>query len=535
MAELDLVIRGATLYDGTGGPPRAGDIGIKGDRIAAVGTDRPSDRLDGQRVLDAGGLAAAPGFIDTHSHSDLRVLEQPTLDAKLRQGITLELFGQDGISVAPVKEEQVAERRRALAGLLTNPKGFWQWRSVADYLAEVANAQPAVDVAYLVPHGAVREWVMGLDDRKATDAELRQMQAVLRLSLQEGAFGLSTGLIYPPCCYCDSSELVALGEVAAVKKTPIVVHMRSESDRLLEAMDEMFDVGAKAGCHIHLSHFKIAGKNNWPKLPQVIERAAAASAKGVKVTADQYPYIAGSTMMGAILPPWVHAGGPDAALQRLADKDARERMRREMLDPSEVAWDNFWKWSGPEGIIIADVPSGKRPHLCGLTLKEAANRALQEPVEYALDLLLEERLGVAMVSFSQSEDVVEALMKLPYVNACTDALLGGRPHPRAFGTYPRILGRYVRERKALPLETAVRKLSGLAADAFRFDDHGYLAAGKRANVVLFDPAGVRDTATFEEPMQYPEGIPYVVVGGELAVELGQVTGKRAGKVLHARP
>src|SRR6185295_5653192 len=332
MAELDLVIRGATLYDGTGGPPRAGDIGIKGDRIAAVGTDRPSDRLDGQRVLDAGGLAAAPGFIDTHSHSDLRVLEQPTLDAKLRQGITLELFGQDGISVAPVKEEQVAERRRALAGLLTNPKGFWQWRSVADYLAEVANAQPAVDVAYLVPHGAVREWVMGLDDRKATDAELRQMQAVLRLSLQEGAFGLSTGLIYPPCCYCDSSELVALGEVAAVKKSPIVVHMRSESDRLLEAMDEMFEVGAKAGCHIHLSHFKIAGKNNWPKLPQVIERAAAASAKGVKVTADQYPYIAGSTMMGAILPPWVHAGGPDAALQRLADKDARERMRREMLD-----------------------------------------------------------------------------------------------------------------------------------------------------------------------------------------------------------
>ncbi|HVE82457.1 MAG TPA: D-aminoacylase, partial [Myxococcales bacterium] len=471
MSELDLVIRGATIYDGTGGPPRQGEIGIKGDRIAGIG-----EHLSGARVLDAGGLAAAPGFIDTHSHSDLRVLEQPTLDAKLRQGITLELFGQDGISVAPVKEEQVDNRRRQLAGLLTNPKGFWGWRSVAEYLAEVANAEPALDVAYLVPHGAVREWVMGLDDRLATDAELRQMQAVLRLCLQEGAYGLSTGLIYPPCCYCDSRELVALGEVAAAKRSPIVVHMRSESDRLLEAMDEMFEVGARSGVHIHLSHFKIAGKNNWAKLPQVIDRAAAAALRGVKVTADQYPYVAGSTMMGAILPPWVHAGGPEAALERLASKEARERIRAELVDPSEVAWDNFWKWSGPEGIIIADIPSGKRPHLIGLNLKQAADQALQEPVEHALDLLLEERLGVAMVSFSQSEEVVEALMKLPYVNACTDALLGGRPHPRAFGTYPRILGRYVRERQVLPLEVAVRKLSGLAADAFRFDDHGYLLA-----------------------------------------------------------
>jgi N-acyl-D-amino-acid deacylase len=530
MAALDLVVRGATIHDGTGSPGRRADLGIQGDRIAEIG-----EGLSGRRTIDAGGLVAAPGFIDTHSHSDLRVLEQPTLDAKLRQGITLELFGQDGISIAPVKAEQVANRRRQLAGLLTDPQVSWEWRSVQDYLAEVERARPAVDVAYLVPHGAVREWVMGLENRPATDAELRQMQAVLRTSLQEGAYGVSTGLIYPPCCYCDTRELVALGEVAASRRTPIVVHMRSESDRILEAMDEMFDVGHRSGAHIHISHFKIAGQNNWPKLAQVIERAEAASRKGVKVTADQYPYIAGSTMMGAILPPWVHAGGSEEALKRLASPAERARMRAEMLDPSEVAWDNFWKWSGPEGIIIADIPSGRRPELAGLTVAQAAARAGQDPVEFALDLLVSERMGVAMVSFSQSEDVVERLMQLPYVNACTDGLLGGRPHPRSFGTYPRILGRYVRDRRALPLEAAVRKLSGLAADTFRFEDHGYLKPGKRANVVLFDPAQVKDTATFEDPCRFPEGVPYVIVGGQVAVDQGRVTGDRGGKVLRAPP
>jgi N-acyl-D-amino-acid deacylase len=297
----------------------------------------------------------------------------------------------------------------------------------------------------------------------------------------------------------------------------------------------MFEVGARSGVQVHLSHFKIAGKNNWPKLQKVIAKVEEATARGVKVTADQYPYIAGSTMMGAILPPWVHAGGPDAAQERLASADMRAKIRAELLDPSEVPWDNFWKWSGPEGIIIADIPSGKRPELVGLNVKQASERARKDPVEYAMELLQEERLGVAMVSFSQSEEVVEKIFQLPYVNACTDALLGGRPHPRAYGTYPRMLGRYVRERQALPLEAAIRKMSGLAADAFRLEDHGYIEVGKRANVVLFEASKVRDTATFEDPCQFPEGIPYVIVGGQLAVQDHRVTGTRAGKVLHARP
>jgi N-acyl-D-amino-acid deacylase len=360
------------------------------------------------------------------------------------------------------------------------------------------------------------------------------MQDVLRGALRDGAYGLSTGLIYPPCCYSDTRELIALCQVAAEAKTPIVVHLRSESDRLLEALEEMFEVGVRSGVHVHVSHFKIAGKNNWPKLSRVKDAVAAASRRGIRVTADQYPYIAGSTMMGAILPPWVHAGGPEQALERLASPEQRARMKAQLLEPGEVDWDNFWKWSGPEGIVIADIPSGRHPERIGKTVAQAALAEQRDPVDFAFDLLQSERLGVAMVSFSQSEDVVEALMREPYVNACTDGLLGGRPHPRAFGTYPRILGKYVRERGVLSLEAAVRKLSGLAADAFGFHDHGYLTAGKRADVVLFDAQRVMDTATFEEPMQYPRGIEHVLVGGQWAVKDGAVTGTRAGRVERRR-
>lgn len=525
MAQLDLVVRGAEVYDGTGGPPVKTEIGILDGRIAALGQG-----LVAKETLDAHGLCAAPGFIDTHSHSDLKVLDEPGLEAKVRQGITFELFGQDGISVAPVREHEVAGRRKQLAGLLTDPPVSWSWRGVGDYLAEVDSARPALDAGYLVPHGAVREGVLGLEDRKATDAELLAMKALLAQGLAQGAMGLSTGLIYPPCCYCDTRELVALCEVAAAHRVPLVVHMRSESDRILEALEEMFEVARQSGVHVHISHFKIAGRTNWPKVSRVVAAVEQASAQGLKVTADQYPYVAGSTMMGAILPPWAHSGGSEATVARLHNMADRARMRAQLLDPSEVDWDNFWKWSGPEGILIADIPSGRRPQWVGKTLEKAAAMAGQEPLEFALDLLRDERMGVAMVSFSQSEEVVETLMKLPYVNACTDGLLGGRPHPRAYGTYPRILGRYVRERGVLGLSAAVRKLSGLAADTFRLKEHGYLQVGKRANVVLFDLATVKDTATFEEPLGFPVGVPHVLVAGRPVVKDGAPAGERPGRV-----
>jgi N-acyl-D-amino-acid deacylase len=520
---LDRVLRGGLVIDGSGGAGVRADVGIRDGRIEAVG-----DGLAGREAIDCGGHVVAPGFIDTHSHSDVKVLAEPELPMKVRQGITLEVFGQDGISVAPVRPAERPAWKQKLSGLLGDFGVSWDWSSVADYLARVSAARPVQDVAYLVPHGALRQWVIGGEARPATDGERSAMQSLFRQALREGACGLSTGLIYPPCCYADTAELVALGRVLAEAGRPLVVHMRSESDRLLEALEEMASVARESGSAIHVSHLKAAGKRNWPKAADVVAFLEGAQHEGLRFTADQYPYVAGSTLLGAILPPWAHDGGTDATLVRLRDSHARRRLREAMLEARPVDWDNFWKWSGPEGIVIADVPSGRHPEYLGRTIADVARSAGKDPVEMALDLLLEERMGVAMVSFSQDEAVVERFLALPFVNACTDGLLGGRPHPRTYGTYPRILGRYVRERRVLGLEEAVRKLTSQAADALGLAGHGRLAAGQRANVVVFDPDTVADRATFEEPARYPVGIRDVFVGGVPVVRSGAMTGLRPG-------
>ncbi len=344
---------------------------------------------------------------------------------------------------------------------------------------------------------------------------------------------MSTGLIYPPCCYAKTDELIALGRVLARFDAPVVVHMRSESDRILEATDEMIEVATKSGCRLHISHFKIAGRYNAPKADALLGRIESAITRGTRVTCDQYPYAAGSTMLGAILPPWAHDGGADATVKRLGDPGARAAMRKEMLAEHECSWDNFWKWTGPSGIVVSQIPSGRRTELVGKSLADAARLGGRgDPLELALDLLRDEALGVGMVSHSQDEAVVERFLALPYVNVCTDALLGGRPHPRAYGTFPRLLGRYVRDRKALPIEEAVRKMTSQAARAFGLKDVGTLAPGMRANVVAFDLSTVTDTATYEEPVSFPRGIEHVLVGGERVVSRGEsIDAARPGRVV----
>jgi N-acyl-D-amino-acid deacylase len=527
---LERVLKGGTVVDGSGAPAVRADVGIQDDRIAAVGTG-----LQGREKIDCAGQVVAPGFIDTHSHSDVKVLADPELPMKVRQGITLEVFGQDGISVAPVTAADRAGWKQKLVGLLGDFGVEWDWGSVADYLRRLEAVRPVPDVAYLAPHGALRQSVMGGGDRRATGDDLGRMQEALRTALREGACGLSTGLIYPPCCYADTPELVALGRVLAEGGGPLVVHMRSESDRLLEAVDEMLSVARESGCALHISHLKIAGRQNWGRVADLVARLEGARAEGLRVTADQYPYVAGSTVLGAILPPWAHDGGTEATLERLRHEGDRARMRAQMADTAPTDWDNFWKWGGPESIVIADIPSGRHPEWLGLRLSEVAQAWGKDPFEAAFDLLLAERMGVAMVSFSQDEAVVERLLALGFVNACTDGLLGGRPHPRAYGTYPRLLGRYVRERRILPLEEMVRKMTSQAADAFGFRDHGRVRPGARANLVVFDPSTVADRATFEEPLQYPVGIRDVLVGGVPVVREGQMTGARPGRVVPSWP
>ncbi len=524
----ELLVRGGTVIDGTGAPAARADVLVRGDMIVAI--DRDLTNNSNTAVLEAHGLMVAPGFIDTHSHSDLRILADPDLPMKVRQGITLDILGQDGISVAPVRDEDVAQVRKQLAGLLGDPNVPRDWRTVADYLA-VLDRGAALNTAYLVPHGAVRACSMGLDARAPSDKELRRMVRLVGEAMDEGAIGLSTGLIYPPCLYGDTTELVWLCEEVARRDGVFVVHMRSESDRILAALDEMIEVGRRSGVHVHISHFKIAGRDNWGLVGELLDKVAKAQADGVRLTADQYPYGAGSTMFGAILPPWAHDGGVDKTLERLALPDERAKMRALLEDRAPCDWDNFWKWTGPEGIVISDVPSGKRPELVGKTVAEGAKLVNQEPITFAFDLLASERMGVSMISFSQGDEVVDRVMKEPYVNICTDGLLGGRPHPRAYGSFPRILGKYVRERKLLTLEEAIRKMTSQAADAMHLVDRGRIAIGNVADLVCFDAATVDDQATFADPMRFSVGIEHVIVAGTPVLQRGDPTGARPGRVV----
>ncbi|MEW5853850.1 MAG: D-aminoacylase [Myxococcota bacterium] len=527
MSQLDWVLSGGEVVDGTGAPRRHADVGISGDRIAEVA---PPGTLKGRNTLDCKGFVVAPAFLDTHSHSDLKILVEPDLPPKVRQGVGLEVLGQDGISVTPVKEEDVADTRRRLAGLDGDPPVSWAWRDVRTYLDEIDRVKPHVDMTYLIPHGAVRAVVMGMENRHATPEEVRKMVALVEQGLEQGALGISTGLIYPPCVYGNAEELIELCKPVAKRDGAFVIHMRSESDYILDGVEECLQICRASGVRLHISHFKIAGRENWGRVEELIAKVEEARRSGIEVTADQYPYIAGSTMLGAILPPWMHEGGVDKVVERLNDKATRARIRSEMQSQQPSHWDNFWKWSRAKGIILADVPSGRRPEVVGKTLEDAANAAGVEALDFALDLLASERLGVAMVSFSQSDDVVDALWKLPWVNACTDGLLGGRPHPRAFGTYPRILGRQTREKKLTTLEEAVRKMTSQAARAMRLKDHGVVEKGKRANLVAFDFSTVIDNATFTDPIQFPTGMRHVVNGGIPVVRDGDpVRGEGRGK------
>lgn len=507
----------ALLVDGSGEKPRPANVTVEDDIILSV----DEENLDSQpfdTVIDVMGLVLCPGFIDTHSHSDLVIMENPMVMPKLRQGVTTEILGQDGISMAPLPHEYISRWRKNIAGLEgTSDTINWDYLTTEGYLNQLQKSGVGTNVTYLVPHGNVRMEVMGLGENRANDSQLQEMCDVLQRELDSGGCGLSTGLIYPPCTYGDDRELRALCTVAAANNVPLVIHQRSEADGILESMVEVLEIGRSTGVHVHFSHFKICGKYNSDKLSQVIGLLDKARNDGMNVTFDQYPYVAGSTMLAAILPPWAHSGGTEKLLERLDDQTVRQKIISDIYD-TPSSWDNFVAFAGPDGIFITNVQSEKNKYVIGKNLTELGKEQGTDPVNAAIELILEEENGVSMVDFYGLEEHVRAFMLRPEMNVCTDGLMHGMPHPRTYGAFPRVLGKYSRDERLMNLEEAVRKMTLQPATAFAIEKRGRITKGWFADIVIFDPEQIIDTGTFTDPKQYPDGMEMVMVNGAVAYD-----------------
>ncbi|MED4582577.1 D-aminoacylase [Brevibacillus choshinensis] len=522
---FDILIRNGMVCDGTGNPWTRLDIGIRGGKISRISN---LDDENGKVEIDASGLIVAPGFIDPHVHSDLWCTKPDVHKIKVQQGVTTELFGQDGISVAPVSEVTKPLWQQQLKGL-NGDFPDWPWNTVDEYLAFLESANLAGNASYLVPHGGVRTLAMGFEAREATPAEIRKMAELVEEGMRHGAFGVSSGIQYPPCVFTNKEELVAICKAAAKYDGCFVVHIRNESNLSLEALDEVIDAARLSGVRLHVSHFKVCGSINRDKLAPALAKLEEGRAEGIEITFDQYPYTAASTVFQAILPPWMHDGGTAEMLDRLADQAIRERVKHEMLTNGE--YDNTVRNNGWGNIIIASVASEKNRELEGKSVKEIGELKGVDPSDAALDLLIEENSAVTMIIHWGVEEDILQVMKHPLHMVGSDGVFGGKPHPRLYGSFPRVLGHYSRDKQVFPIWEAVRKMTGAPAQLLRLKDRGFLREGNWADIVVFDPNIVIDQATYEDPLQEPLGIEYVLVNGQIAVEHGVYTGVTAGSVI----
>lgn len=521
-----VLIKDVTILDGTGRPGYPGSILIRDGTLAHVGPGAVShgDALQ----INGQGLYACPGFIDMHSHSSLAYLHKPGIEAKTHQGVTSEVIGVDGLSVYPIRPADVRDWRIHLSGLEGNPPIAWSWESLVDYVRNLPNL--GTNALPLAGHGAVRRYVMGMEQRTATREELDRMCGLLGECFEEGAWGLSTGLVYSPCTYADQTELKALGKVVARYDRIFVFHMRYEGARVLESIEEVGEIGKVCGCKVHISHLKALGKRSWGKAAEIREKIERLRKEGVSITADQYPYTAASTMMPALLPPWVHAAGPEGMKKLLTVPDTLARIEREMETGLED-WESFSAAAGWENIFVSSVASERNQWLVSKNLKGIAETWGVSPFQATIRLLLEEEFAVGMVFFVMDEKDVEEIMQAPWVMFCTDGLLGGRPHPRAYATYVRVLSEYVRNRHVFGLEEAVRKATSLVAETLGLRDRGVLRAGCAADLCVFDLDQLEERATYQNPDVHPDGIKYVFVNGVAVLWEGKATGDRAGRPL----
>ena len=518
--EFDVIIRGGTVYDGTGGPARRADVGLSGDRVAAVGD---LSQAGARTVVDARGLAVAPGFINMLSWSNESLIADGRSQSEIRQGVTTEIMGE-GTSMGPLSEEM---KRRLVAGQ-GDIKYAVEWTTLAEYLKYLERRGVSPNVASFIGAGTIRQYVIGLEDRRPTPAQLEQMRALVRDEMEHGALGIGSSLIYAPDTYATTEELVEMSKVAAQYRGKYISHMRNEGDTIFEALEELFRISREAGIPAEVYHIKAGGEKNWPKMDRVLEMIEAARARGLKITADMYLYTASSNGLDARIPAWAHDGGPEKLYARLEDPATRGKIAAEMRARGPVP-----------RILLVKFKSEKLKPLTGRTLEEVARERGRDQVDTALDLVLEDRSSVKVVTFSMSEENLKKELQKPWVSICSDAasmapegvFLKSSTHPRAYGNFARLLGKYVREERVIPLEEAVRRLSGLPATNLGLDRRGFLKEGYFADVVVFDPATISDRATYEDPQQYAVGVRQVFVNGVQVIRDGEHTGAKPGRAL----
>ncbi len=527
----DVVIRHGRIIDGTGSPWYAGDIGIRGGRIAAIGR---LDSAAARQTVDAAGLVVAPGFIDMLGQSELTLLVAPSLPSKIFQGITTEITGEGG-SAGPLNDSIVAADRADYEHFQVTP----DWRTLGEYFARLEKQGIGINFASYVGATQVRRMVLGDGDRTPTAEELDRMKSLVRDAMREGAVGVSTSLQYPPAPYAHTEELVALATEASAFGGVYATHMRSEGTEIDAALDEAIRIGREARIPVEIWHLKVAGKRNWGRMPQVVAKIDSARRAGVDIAADTYAYPAWFNSMSAFVPPWAHDGGDAKLLERLRDPAARRRIRRDMLDPKGT-WDNEWQEiPGPSSVLIGVVHNPALRQYQGKTLAQVAALRRTDAIDALLDILAEDQAYTYVAVFGMAESDVALALRQPWVSINNDSqgtspegLLGQEhPHPRAYGTFPRILRKYVREERRLTLEDAIRKFTSLPAQRMRLGDRGVLKVGMWADVVVFDPAKVRDRATFAEPNQLSEGMQWVLVNGIPVIADGRATGALPGRVL----
>ena len=527
--EYDVLVRNGTIYDGSGSAPVVADLAIQGDSIAAIG-DLAS--ATGKTEVDAQRLAVSPGFINMMSWANESLIEDGRSQGDIRQGVTLEVMGE-GNSMGPLNDEMMRE----MAARQGDIKYDVEWTTLGGYVEFLENRGISPNVASFIGAATPRKFVIGYNDRPPTPDELKQMQDLVRQAMEEGAVGIASSLIYPPGSFAETDELIALAQAAAEYGGLYASHMRSEGTQLLEAIDELITISREAKIRAEIYHLKASGHTNWGKFDDAIAKIEQAQADGLEITADVYTYPAGSTGLLSSMPPWVQEGGFEEALKRLKDPATRKRIRREMNQESPD-WANLYVGAGsPQGILLVGFKNEKLKPLTGKTLAEVADMRGTPPDQTAMDLIVEDGSRINTVYFSQSEDNLRKKLVLPWVSFCSDSaslaaegvFLKSSTHPRAYGSFAKLLGRYVREEKLLSWEEAIRKLTNLPATALRLDRRGLLKKGYFADVVVFDPETIQDHATFEKPHQYATGVVHVFVNGGHVLKNGEHTGETPGR------